>query len=51
MASADYKHLDDRIRALTGIGPTDDIILGYMEDWIKDAIREIYSFVPKYEKF
>ena len=51
MPSYDYKHLDDRIRALTGIGPTDDIILGYMEDWIKDAIREIYSFVPKYEKF
>lgn len=51
MPSYDYKHLDDRIRALTGIGPTDDAVLGYMEDWIKDSIREIYSFVPKYEKF
>ena len=51
MPSYDYKHLDDRIRALTGIGPTDDIVLGYMEDWVKDAIREIYSFVPRYEKF
>ena len=51
MASSDYKHLDDRIRALTGIRATDEVVLGYMEDWIKDAIREIYSFVPRNEKF
>ena len=51
MPSYEYKHLDDRIRALTGISATNDTLLGYLEDWIKDAIREIYSFVPKHEKF
>ena len=51
MASSDYKHLDDRVRALTGIDTSSEIVQGYLEDWIKDAIREIYSFVPKYEKF
>jgi|6_EtaG_2_1085325.scaffolds.fasta_scaffold07457_3 hypothetical protein len=50
MASADYKHLDDRIKALTGIDTSSEVIQGYIEDWIKDAIREIYSVVPKHEK-
>ena len=50
MASSDYKHLDDRIRALTGIDTSSEVVQGYIEDWIKDAIREIYGFVPKFEK-
>ena len=51
MASSDYKHLDDRIRALTGLDTSSEIIQGYIEDWIEAAIREIYSFVPRNEKF
>lgn len=51
MASSDFKHLDDKIRALTGIDITKEEVQGYIENWIKDAIREIYSFVPRNEKF
>ena len=50
MTAGVWKQLDDRICALTGIDKTKDMVQDYLENWIKDAIREIYSFVPLYEK-
>ena len=44
-------YLDGKIKSLTGIDITDSDVKDYLQDWIHDAVREVYSFVPKYEKF
>ena len=46
-----HKQLDDRIAALTGIDISETKVQHYIETWIEEAIREIYSFVPRNEKF
>jgi len=51
MTAGVFKQLDDRIAALTGIDKTKENVQDYIENWIKDAIREIYSFLPRSEKF
>jgi len=43
--------LDSRISSLTGIDTSGATIQTYIQDWIQDSIREVYSSIPRTEKF
>ena len=44
-------YIDDKVSSLTGIDITTETNQDYIQDWIKDSIRELYSIVPKVEKY
>ena len=40
-----------KVSSITGLDISNEDNVDYLSDWIKDSVREIYSIVPKVEKF